>query len=322
MKKSVYVTGISCAILMLVGCVTKLMHWPGANPLILASVLLFCFWFLPAGLMNSYNLMPLKKMKTLHVVSFFVFFICMMGVLFKVMHWPGAGLLLFPGLMLPFVVFLPVYLYHTREEEKTGNKNFFGITIGLTFLAVFGVLLALSVSKQVIWQAVEAVNHNESDTKFYSVVTTGDNEISKSASDLYNYTDELKCMLLTTADENMCSGNKPNANYNPANISNLDDREVVKRILIRDEARNRAKVLKEKINAFREVILASKNVSPELADLVKSLFNTSDEDLNGIYPQGVDWIDRELNGYSLVFTLDFLSKLQSNVRLVEGEALK
>ena len=306
---------------MLVGCISKIMHWPGANPMILVSVLLFCFWFLPAGLMNSYNLLPLKKMKTLHIVSFAVFFICMLGVLFKVMHWPGAAILMPFGILLPFVLFFPVYLYHTREEEKTGNKNFFAITLGLTFLAVFSVLLALSVSKQVIWQAVEATNHNEADTKFYSTLSNNESEISKSAADLYNYTDELKCMLLTASEENMCSGNKPNENYKPEAIASLDDREVVKRILIRDEARERTQVLKEKINAFRETILASKNVSPELVELVQSLFNTGDEDLNGIYPPGVDWIDREFNGYSLIFTLDFLSKLQSNIRLVEGEVL-
>ena len=257
-------------------------------------------------------------MKTLHVVSFVVFFICMLGVLFKVMHWPGAGMLMPFGILLPFVLFLPVYLYHTREEEKTGNKNFFAITLGLTFLAVFSVLLALSVSKQVIWQAVEAVNHNEANAKLYASSSTTENEVTKSATDLFNYTDELKCMLLTSAEENMCSGNKPNANYKPQEIGSLDDREVVKRILIRDEARARAEALKEKINTFREAILASKKVSPELAELVKSLFNTSDYDLG----DGADkWVDREFNGYSLVFTLDFLSRLQSNTKLVENKFL-
>lgn len=307
---------------MLVGCISKILHWPGANPMILISVLLFCFWFLPAGLMNNYQMLPIKKMKALHIVSFVVFSICMMGVLFKILHWPGSSIFMLFGLLLPFVVFLPVYLYHTREEEKAGNKSFFGITIGLTFLAVFSVLLALSVSKQVIWQAVEAVNHNEANTKLYSTSSNNVSEISKSANDLYNYTDELKCMLLTAANENMCSGNKPNENYKPEAIATLDDREVVKRILIRDDARARTQVLKEKVNAFRESVLADKNISPELVELVKSLFNTSDEDLNGIYPPGMDWIDREFNGYSLIFTLDFLSKLQNNVRLVEGEALK
>src|SRR4051812_12064993 len=111
MKRSVYISGISCAILMLFGCIAKVMHWPGASPMIIISICLFCFWFLPMGLKNNYDLLPVKKMKTLHIVSLIVFAICMMGVLFKVMHWPGASVFLLLGLLLPFVVFLPVYLY-------------------------------------------------------------------------------------------------------------------------------------------------------------------------------------------------------------------
>lgn len=288
--------------------------------MIITSVLLFCFWFLPAGLMNSYNSLPLRKMKTLHIVSFFVFFICMLSVLFKIMHWPGAGFLLLPGVLLPFLVFLPVYLYHTREEEKAGNKNFFGLIIGLTFLAVFGVLLALSVSKQVLQQAIVAVNHNESSSNILSTEAK-DSEVSKAAAELFNYTDELKCMILSASDGNMCSGNKTNANYKAENISDLDNREVVKRVFFSEEGESKAKILKEKVNAFRESVLSTKNISPELAELTKTLFDTGENDINGIYPQGLAWEQREFNNYSLIFTLDFLSKLQSHVRLVEAEAL-
>lgn len=321
MKKSVYITGISCAILMLFGCVFKVMHWPGAGPMIIASVLLFCFWFLPAGLMNNYESLPLRKMKTLHVVSFIVFSVCMMGVLFKVMHWPGASVFLLLGILLPFIVFLPMYLYHTREEEKTGNKNFFGLTIGLTFLAVFGVLLALSVSKQVIQSAVISVTQNETTTKFFAGEPK-DSEVSKAAAELFNYTHELKCMVLTAADENMCNGNKTNANYLAENISSVDNREVVKRVFFSEEGESKAKILKEKVSDFRETVLSAKNISPELSELTKTLFDTGDNDVNGVYPNGLSWEYRELNNYSVIFALDFLSKLQSNVRLVEGEALK
>ena len=320
MKKSVYITGISCAILMLFGCIFKIMHWPGASPMIILSVCLFCFWFLPTGLMNSYSSLPLRKMKTLHIVSFIVFSVCMMGVLFKIMHWPGAAVFLLFGLLLPFVVFLPVYLYHTREEEKTGNKNFFGLTLGLTFLAVFGVLLALSVSKQVIQGAVASVSLNEKATKILTKEAK-DTEVDKAATELCNYTDELKCMILSAADENMCDGNKTNANYNVSEISSLDNREVVKRVFFSEEGESKAKVLKEKINSFRETVLASKSTSPELSELTKTLFDTGDNDINGVYPQGLTWEQREFNNYSLIFTLDFLSKLQNNVRLVEGEVL-
>lgn len=321
MKKSVYISGISCAILMLFGCVAKIMHWPGASILLILAVFLFCFGFLPMALKNNYDLLPLKKMKTLHVISYLVFTVCMLGTLFKIMHWPGAAIFLLIGMLAPFVIFLPVYLYHTREEEKTGNKNFLALVLGLMFLAVFSVFLALSVSKQILWQGVESVKQHESNIKTYAYSNAEQNEITKSATDLINYSDELKCMMLSIAGENMCDGNKTNANYKVDQVGGLDNWGAANAVFLSEEGTKRTKILKEKINMFREQVLASKNVTPELAELANNLFYTGDTDVTGIYPPGMAWEQREFN-YSLLFMLDFLSKLQSNVRLVEGEALK
>ncbi len=321
MKKSVYITGICCAILMLFGCIFKIMHWPGANMMIIVSVFLFCLWFLPAALINNYNLLPLKKMKTLHVVTYFVFAICMMSVLFKIMHWPGASVLLFPGLLAPFVIFLPVYLYHTRDEEKTGNKNLFALILGLTFLAVFSVFLIMGISKNVLLQAAQFTKRNEANTASYTSVSNSNGEISRKANDLVNYTEELKCLLLTAAGENMCSDNKLGGASNISDIADMGNLESVRRTFSLEDGLVRAKTLKEKINAFRTVILSKQEINPELAELTKSLFDTNDEDINGIYAPGIAWEQREFNSYPLIFTLDFLSRLQSNVRLVEREAI-
>jgi hypothetical protein len=245
----------------------------------------------------------------------------MMGVLFKVMHWPGASIFLLLGLFLPFVVFLPVYLFHTRDQEKKGNKNFLALTLGLTFLAVFGALLAVSISRQVLYQAVISTSTNDAETKLF-ISPEKNSEINKAASELFNYTEELKCMVLTAIDENMCDGNKTNSNYDAYKISNLDNRQVVQNIFFSKESAPRVKILKEKIDRFRETVLSSKSVNPELGELTKFLFNTSDEDPSGVYPEGLPWESRALANSTAIFTLDFLSKLQSNVRLVEGEALR
>lgn len=320
MKRSVYITGISCAILMLLGCMAKIMHWPGASIMLVLSVFLFCFWFLPVGIKSNYDNLPVKKMKTLHIVSYLVFAICMMGVLFKIMHWPGASMFLLIGLLSPFVIFLPVYLYHTREEEKTGNKNFLALVLGLMFLAVFSVFLAMNVSRQILWQGVVSVKQNESNVMSYAYSSDSENEVTKSANDLINYSNELKCQMLSIAEENMCDGNTINSNYKVDKISGLDNWGAANATFLSEEGTLRTKVLKEKIETFKKNILASKNVTPELIELVNALFYTGDTDVTGIYPPGMAWEQREFN-YSLVFMLDFLSKLQSNVRLVESQVL-
>lgn len=321
MKRSVYITGISCSILMLFGSLAKIMHWPGAGILLTLSVLLFCFVFLPMALKNNYDLLPLKKMKTLHIVSYYVFAFCMMGVLFKVMHWPGAAIFLLIGLLAPFVVFLPVYLYHTREEEKTGNKNFLALVLGLMFLAVFSVFLAMSVSRQILSQGVESVKQNESNTLSYTYSGNEKNEITMAAKDLIEFSNSLKCALLGTAGENMCEGYTGKGIYKIEEVSGLDNWGATNFVFLTEEGTVRTAHLKNKINRFKESVLASKNITPELKELANGLFDTGNIDFTGIYPPGMAWEQREFN-YSLVFMLNFLSKLQSNVRLVEGEALK
>jgi hypothetical protein len=320
MKRSVYISGISCAVLMLFGSVAKIMHWPGAGIMLTLAVFLFCFGFFPMALKNNYDLLPVKKMKTLHIVSYLVFSFCMMGVLFKIMHWPGAAMFLLIGLLSPFVVFLPVYLYHTREQEKTGNKNFLALVLGLMFLAVFSVFLALSVSKQILLQGVESVKQNESNIRSYTYSAKEKNEITKAAQDLIECANNLKCALISVAGEKGCDGYTANGIYKVEEISGLDNWYPTNRVFLSEEGMVRINHLKQKINTFKQSVLASKNITPELTELVNNLLYTEDNDVTGIYPPGITWEQREFN-YSLVFMLDFLSKLQSHVRLVEGEIL-
>ena len=151
---------------MLFGCMFKVMHWPGASVMIVAAVVLFCLVFLPSAMMHSKREQKEKNRSTLHLVSYIVYAACMISVLFKVMHWPGAGALLFIGVLFPFLVFLPLYLYNTREESKINNKNFLGVMFGLIFLAVFGALLSMTVSKQILGKVVETITNNQEAISF------------------------------------------------------------------------------------------------------------------------------------------------------------
>ncbi len=81
--------------------------------------------------------------KWLHFVTFVAFAISLTAALFKIMHWPGAGVLLVFGIPLPFVIFLPVYLYSTRNVKNQSPAYALGVMFGLTFLAVFSVMLSL-----------------------------------------------------------------------------------------------------------------------------------------------------------------------------------
>ena len=141
MKKSIYIIGIIVANLIMFGSLFKVMHWPGANIMFTLGSVIFSFCFLPLALYTNFK--EIRQYQLLHWVTFIVFGLGMMSILFKVMHWSGNELFLQLSFPLPFVLFLPVYLYETRSQKKANDIHFLGILFGLTFIAVASVFLSL-----------------------------------------------------------------------------------------------------------------------------------------------------------------------------------
>jgi hypothetical protein len=322
MKKSISISGIACANLMMFGSMFKVMHWPGASVMLILAVFLFCFVFLPMALINNYQRQEEKKYFALHVTTFFVFFLGMMGILFKVMHWPGSGFFLLAGIPLPFVVFLPVYLYQTRNEKKN-TLNYSGIMFGLIFLAVFSVLLALNVSRWVLENSALKIGDNDrfstyNSAKLKNVVT--DNKIKKEADELVDFIGDLKCQLFTATQNNFCESKNGAFSYNPEFINQKDNTQASVKILFGEGTDNAVRKLKQKINSYKETLLDSGKMSPELRELINDLFDVSDRKSDED-EQMLSWEEKEFRARQLVFVLDVLSQIESNVRLVESEVL-
>jgi len=325
MKKSVYLTGITCTILMLLGCMFKIMHWPGASIMLILSVFLFCFYFLPVALVSSYKSQEDGKYKNMHIITYIVFSICVMGVLFKVMHWPGASIFLMVGLPLPFVLFLPAYLYYTKDDKKATTTNFLGIMFGLIFLAVFSVLLALSISKQVLNSAIIKVYSNQQAKDFSESVISNlndQNNIKKASDELCAYIDDLKCELLSATDNDLCNGSKMASDVSLWQMSGLDNKANPTFVLYGAGNKNKIAELRTKVKAYHETLIATKKMNKDLEGLVNDLF-----DVNGfretieINGERLNWEQKQFSNKQLIFVLDGLSEIQSNVRLVECEYL-
>ena len=66
----------------------------------------------------------------------------------------------------PFILFLPVYIYHHNKDKNAPSRNFLAVILLLIYIAVFSVFLALSVSKDILSSLVltgnEIINSNKS----------------------------------------------------------------------------------------------------------------------------------------------------------------
>jgi len=324
MKKLIYITGIASVNLMLFGALFKVLHLSGAGVLLTISILLFCLVFLPSALRSSYLSQDGRKYKWLYIITFVVFAFDIIGALFKILHWPGSEILLIIGIPLPFVLFLPVYLYQTHKYKDKSVINSLGIMFGLTFLAIFSVFLSLNIS----WGFMNSVAlnsfNNENTTKFYQNIsnTSTDNDIVKQKSDkLCALIDDLKYEILVATDNQQLANNKL-ANYSPISTINRSSSNLPIFKSINGGNESKVDLLIKMIGEFGEIISRSDKVSNELKQLSSSLFDVSNKTVernNGF--QTINWQERELPAANLIITLDVLSRIQSNVRFVESEYL-
>lgn len=119
MKKAMITSGAISAVLLLTGSFLKLMHWPGAGILLFTGIVVLSFIFLPLLFilkMKEAKATRDKVILTLGVVIGILYFI---GPLFKVMHWPGANVLMFTTVVLMFFLFIPVYFFTGIRNPET-----------------------------------------------------------------------------------------------------------------------------------------------------------------------------------------------------------
>ena len=116
MKKTVVIFGIIGAIFIAIGVLFKMMHWPGAGVAIL----------LGSTLLAIYSLLYMyEKMQAATGIenAFIIFFgisgiLLCMGFLFKVMHWPGAGAMIYTFFATYTILVILAVFRAINEKDK------------------------------------------------------------------------------------------------------------------------------------------------------------------------------------------------------------
>lgn len=122
MKKTMIVSGISAAILLSVGSIFKLMHWPGAAIILVLGVAFLSLLFLPLLFLTKKAETKTKAEKWILGVGALVGILYCLATLFKIQHWPGASLLWYATIVLSAFVFIPIYFFNgIKKEERKGD---------------------------------------------------------------------------------------------------------------------------------------------------------------------------------------------------------
>lgn len=310
MKKFIYISGILSANLMLIGALLKVLHMPGASIVLTLSIFLFCFIFLPLALYSNYSVQDEKKNVWLYIVTFIVFFVSILGALFKILHWPGASIFLVFGILSPFMLFLPVYLYQTRKPKSKSVRNNLAVMFGLTFLAVFNVFLAVNVSSNVLNSISLSGYNHEQFVKYLGDNSNAPtaNDIKLKAQDISVYIDELKQDVINDA----LKGKKEiTTSYNSLTIP--DKAAAVSSIFLikENEAISRVGELRQKLDELYKLVDSSSTISKDLKELTKNLVFSSD------YPEV--WESKQFSNNQLVSVYSTLCRIQSDILFIGSE---
>jgi hypothetical protein len=150
MKKALLIIGWFVLFTITTGTMFKLMHWPGAGPMLVVGITFFCAIYLPLFFierMISGKTGLNAVVNTLGLISTEAIFT---GVMFKIMHWPGAG----PMIVLGCLCFmLPATILYIIQQFKEYDRKFreFGRLVIMSLLAcVFLIFWGSNVTSNIL----------------------------------------------------------------------------------------------------------------------------------------------------------------------------
>jgi serine phosphatase RsbU (regulator of sigma subunit) len=148
MKKAIRIFGILTLCFFVIGYTFKMLHFPGAGPIFLLSMLFFDLFYLPFQLIYDFR----KEKKTLNKIYFIIRFLFLFMLLtsftFKMMHWPGARILFISAEIFILIYF--TFYFIRRSKEKIQLQFSFNDLM----LTIMGIIILHFVNNSTIGRNV------------------------------------------------------------------------------------------------------------------------------------------------------------------------
>jgi len=187
MKKIAFFTAGLSSFTLIAGALFKIQHWPGANLMLVAGILVLAFFFIPYFFYVQFTEQTEKKGKVIAALGLITAFLMAVGALFKIMHWPGTIVILM-GFVIFFLAFLPLYIINGARNPLT---RFSTVSNGLLFACIGGFMMLMSFqqpSKAITdsfatiqlneQQLLESLQANTNNAALMSFVTTCNDAIA------------------------------------------------------------------------------------------------------------------------------------------------
>ena len=335
MKKFMYVLGMIAPSLLIAGTIFKIQHWPGAGVMITLSLFMLGAIYLPVFVMVKIRDTRKKGKKLnmpMYIFGLIAGIVFIAGAMFKIQHWPGANVMIMLSGIVTVAVFIPILVVQALKDKENQVQNFTILIFVLSFAAITFMMYALRVSKNVLTSFAVAANGNmntsemmESRNAYYldhaasmAVGEEGQLELAKALSERTNelddYIQHVMAEIILKSHENNADAVDADGKIDLKKVSYLDVIGSTEMVIFGDEGiPGKGKELKSRIDEYRE--FASSMAEPELASMIDKLLDTS---YKGPYDT---WEAFHFYQTPMMGAVTFLSNIQTNLRVTEGELL-
>lgn len=153
MKKIMLLSGGVLTALLVVGLTLKFMHLPGAAVMLVLGVALLNFVFLPLLFTLKIKENKTLREKAISGIATLCGMLMSIGLIFKVMHWPGANMLIITGFGALLLVFLPVYFFTGIRQAETKVNTIVSSVIILSAASLILILVRSPKASQDVYAA-------------------------------------------------------------------------------------------------------------------------------------------------------------------------
>lgn len=161
MKNFTYIFGLSSAILTILGSFFKRMHWPGAGIMITVGIMLIVLVFLPMYFITNHREQPERKNPVYAIVGYLTIALFLTGATFKIMHWPGAGYLIYISVGFLLIGFIPLYVVNVFQRSGKERANLPYVVMLLVGIACVMLIGNINMSKDLLNIYLDEALNNE-----------------------------------------------------------------------------------------------------------------------------------------------------------------
>jgi hypothetical protein len=142
-----FISGFLSAMLFIFGILFKIQHWNGAGLILILAGISAALFLIPALLALVLADPENKPKRPIYIVGAVGLILYVAGFLCKIMHWPGATILLMGGLLLLFVIVFPLYVRSSWKDEKFIKPEFIFLVTGSLAIILPSTLITASLQR-------------------------------------------------------------------------------------------------------------------------------------------------------------------------------